>query len=633
VTYGSTPGSTPGSASLVQNLFGSDVPKILITTLERLTGLDRVFALYDELRASFKDTALLDGLLARLSITYRVADADLARVPVAGPVVLVANHPTGLLEGAVLTALLKRVRPDVKFLANDLLGMVPEIAELLIGVDTLGRSPRKNAGAISQCLDHLRKDGLLALFPAGEVSHFQWIQRRITDAHWSPQVSRLLSLAARSGSSPQIVPVHISGQNSALFQAAGILHSGLRTLLLGRELLNKRGAEVEVRIGSPIAVVRLMEMPTDRDRIEYLRWRTYLLESRQDFRARTSGRLHSGSRGTSLTEIASAEEPAALAAEVARLGAASIRASSGDLDVYLASACQIPAVLRELCRLREITFRAAGEGTGKASDQDNFDDYYLHLFIWNRVKCEIAGAYRLAQTDRVPALYTATLFRYRDAFLREIGPALELGRSFVRPEYQRAFAPLLLLWKAIGSFVADHPQYKVLFGAVSISNEYSSASRELMVSFLERNATLPALLRLVKSANPLQRRTSNASRVPKAHLGIEELSAALSDLEPAGTGIPVLLRQYLKLGGKLLAFSVDPQFSSALDGLIVVDLTRTDPKLLERYLGKTESARFLHYQKGNNGTNQGTDDFELDTTRNRRRYPASDSVLQVHRSA
>jgi putative hemolysin len=266
---------------------------------------------------------------------------------------------------------------------------------------------------------------------------------------------------------------------------------------------------------------------------------------------------------------------------------------AGDLKTYRASAFEIPCVLTEIGRLREIAFRAVGEGTGKATDRDAFDEHYQHLFVWNSRSKEVVGAYRLAGTDVVRDLYTATLFRYGREFRTRLGPALELGRSFVRPEYQRSFQPLLLLWKAIGSYVAANPKYRVLFGPVSISNQYQTISRKLMVSFLERHAALTGWMGSVTSRNRFRSAERNTG------LDLDDLSAVVSDLEPGGGGVPVLLRQYLKLGGKLLGFYVDPQFGNSLDGLILVDLTKTEPKLLERYLGKSQSARFLAYQKGN----------------------------------
>jgi putative hemolysin len=237
-----------------------------------------------------------------------------------------------------------------------------------------------------------------------------------------------------------------------------------------------------------------------------------------------------------------------------------------------------------------VTFRAVGEGTGRALDLDRFDWYYQHLFVWNARKQELVGAYRLQGSDETSDLYTRTLFQYDERFLKRMGPALELGRSFVRAEYQRGFAPLLLLWKGIGKLVARHPRYKTLFGPVSISNQYQAVSRELMLAFLEKRASLDEWTGLVRArhAPTRERRTMVCN-------DLDELSEVVSDVDPAQAGVPVLLRQYLRLGGRLLGFSVDPAFSDALDGLIVVDLTRTEPKLRERYLGKDEAAVFLAF--------------------------------------
>ena len=250
-------------------------------------------------------------------------------------------------------------------------------------------------------------------------------------------------------------------------------------------------------------------------------------------------------------------------------------------------------MLREIGRLRELTFRAVGEGTGNALDLDRFDWYYLHLFVWNARKQEIVGAYRLKGSDVSADLYTRTLFRYSDRFLETMGPALELGRSFVRAEYQKGFAALLLLWKGIGKLVSRYPRYKVLFGPVSISNQYQAISKELIIAFLEEQLTLTEWRDLVRARHSPRRQRAGIHQDVGAYCNdVDELSDVVSDLDPSHIGVPVLLRQYLRLGGRLLGFSVDSDFSNAVDGLIVVDLTRTEPKLLDRYLGKEEADAF-----------------------------------------
>jgi putative hemolysin len=600
------------SMSVVNTNFNSVLPKLLPLpmpkpvqgALERVLGIRHIERVYSTLCATDNRLPIAEKLLQYLEVTHRAAQRDIDHIPRKGPAVMVVNHPFGILEGAVLATILSRVRSDVKFMANGILTAIPEVRDLLIPVDPMGggRSTQGNPGGLRKSLRHLEQGGLLVIFPAGEVSHFQWKERSITDPQWSAAIARILEMAGRRTPGLTVVPAYVDGANSVLFQLLGLLHPRLRTAWLARELLNKRQASVEVRVGSGISLDKLLAIPGSEERVAYLRWRTYLLAERKDYKPRTSaplrGRGSAGPADEAVCPISASVPAEILSAEVNGLAPASLLARSGDLAAYLASAAEIPGVLREIGRLRELTFRAAGEGTGKSTDLDSFDQTYLHLFVWNEKKQEVAGAYRLAATDSAgpQGLYTATLFRYDNAFLDRIGPALELGRSFVRAEYQRSFAPLLLLWKGIGKYVARNPRFKVLFGPVSISNQYHSISRQLMVSFLERDALLKDWAKLVSVRNPFVAARNN--ELPKAGFDIEDLSDIVSDIEPAQAGVPVLLRQYLKLGGKLLGFNVDPNFSNALDGLILVDLTKTEPKLLERYLGKNEAAEFMAFHKG-----------------------------------
>lgn len=596
---------------VIPRLLPFRVPSRIERVLERALCIDQLAGIYATLRAMSDETPIAARLLQHLEVTERVSEKDLEHIPRQGPVLLVVNHPFGILEGAVLLALLTQLRSDVKFLANGILEAIPEIRSLLIAVDPLGGAGAalSNHTGIRKAVEFLSAGGLLVVFPAGEVSHFQWKKRSVTDPKWNPAIARMLAIATRRTQGISVIPVYVEGSNGLVFQAAGVVHPWLRTIMLGRELLNKRRATVEVRIGSPIAAEKLLAIPSDEERTEYLRWRTYLLASRDQYKPRTALPFErGGGRPFDLIPIAPATNRAAMAREVEALSTESQLAASGDLSAFIASAREIPTVLREIGRLREVTFRAAGEGTGKSIDLDRFDPHYLHLFVWNKSKREIAGAYRLAGADTMQSqfgirgLYTASLFEYGDEFLDRMGPALELGRSFVRIEYQKGFAPLLLLWKGIGRYVARNPQYRILFGPVSISNQYHSISRQLMVSFLERHVWLKEWASLVSTRNPFRARDTQPRAAWNAALDLDDLSAVLSDLEPSRAGVPVLLRQYLKLGGKLLGFNVDPHFSNALDGLIVVDLTKTEPKLLERYLGKREAAQFLAFQKGDYGT-------------------------------
>jgi len=574
--------------NVLQQILPRRFPRPLLRTAASALGLDRTWATYETLRAMGAGEALPERLLSYLQITYKTSPADLAHIPRSGPAIVVANHPFGMLDAAVLLAVARQVRSDVRILANEWLKSIPELKHVVIPIDTIDRSAR-NVSGLRKALAFLRSGGLLIVFPAGAVSHFHWRERASVDPPWQISVTRLQELAARRGNPPSVIPAFIPGANSAGFHAAGMLHPGLRTALLARELLNKMGRSVEVRLGAPIPHDRLAKLDSHGERTEYLRWRTYVLSSRQAFKPNT--RTVRGS----LRDAEPVMEPGnsvVFASEIAQLPATSLLDSAGDLHVYLSGASLIPHTLREIGRLREITFRHAGEGTGRAADLDAFDPHYLHLFVWNAARKEIVAAYRLRTTDGSAALYTRTLFQFDPGFLQAMGPAIELGRSFVRPEYQKGFTPLLLLWKGIGKFVADHPAHKMLFGPVTISNRYQTVSRELMIAFLEKRAGLHGWIDMVTSRHAPAR-----DRQAFQCGDIGELDEVVRDVEAGAAGIPVLLRQYLKLGGKLLSFSVDPEFSDALDGLIVVDLTKTEPRLVERYLGKEQAGRFFEFHK------------------------------------
>jgi putative hemolysin len=293
--------------------------------------------------------------------------------------------------------------------------------------------------------------------------------------------------------------------------------------------------------------------------------------------------------------------PLELKADIDALPAGQRLIDAERFQVYCARAGQIPRVLQEIGRLRELTFRAAGEGTGKACDVDFFDSYYLHLFLWDAGTQSVVGAYRLGLADEIVpqrgrrGLYTYSLFKYPNQMLASLNPAIELGRSFVREECQRDFAPLMLLWRGIARFIERRPQYAVLFGAVSISNNYAPASRRLMVDYLSAHCTETRFARDVTPRRPY-RETVPADGFSPPHT-VNELMKLIGEIEQGQKGVPVLLRQYLKLGGRLLGFNCDRKFANALDGLIMVDLRRIEPAILARYMGKAGMAAFRAYHE------------------------------------
>jgi len=564
---------------------------------EKLLPLDEAHKLYERVRDS-ADGFVLESLLHEMQVELRVSDADVERIPKKGPVVVVANHPYGMLDGAVLAVLLGRVRPDVRIMTNFLLEGVPELEEHCIFVDPLHMpgSTDRNRRALKQALGWLRQGGMLAIFPAGEVSHWQMPQATIADPQWNDTATRLIRKTGAAA-----LPIYFCGRNSLGFQLVGMIHPSLRMAFLLQEFLQQSGKSVALRVGSAIPANSIVGIADDRQATEYLRWRTYLLAQRGKKQIKLPDAIRSVLPRKAGATIAPSIPPELLACDLNALPLERRLVENSDFVVYAAQAVEIPYLLEEVGRLREITFRQAGEGTGKRTDLDRFDRHYWHLLLWSKRRNELCGAYRAGNTadiitqHGVSGLYTSTLFRYDERLLKKLGPALELGRSFVRPEYQRQYAPLHLLWKAIARFVLFRPETAVLFGAVSISNTYNPASRELMYSFFEDRRQGDDLADLVTPRRPFRPariRSWDCRAVCNALRDLEELSEPIADVEDDGKGLPILLRQYAKVGGKLLGFNVDPKFSDVLDGLVVVDLRQTEPVMLERYMGREGVSAF-----------------------------------------
>lgn len=575
----------------------------------KVRGIARKLMPIEELRALYRRVRRKEGdffgnLLREMRVTVQLSDADRERIPATGPVVVVANHPFGMMDGSILQMLLQQVRPDVKILTNFLLADFPELSQHCIFVDPFGGSGAREANrrGLREAVEWLKSGGMLGVFPAGEVSHLR-IPHGVEDPKWNNTAARLVR-----SSGADALPVYFCGHNSMAFHVLGLVHPRLRTLRLVSEFLNQRGGTFEVRVGSTVPGAKLQAMPSDREGTEYLRWRTYLLAQRGQVEPTGIPAAMRAVLPRRSAEPIAPEVPKPLVvAEIEKLMKTGLLDETRDFAVVVAQAEEAPCVIQELGRLREVTFRAVGEGTGQATDLDRFDAYYSQLLLWSKENQELVGAYRLGDVDKIVAehgisgLYTRTCFRYDERLLARIGPALELGRSFVRPEYQRQFAPLMMLWKGIGKYLAKYPQSPVLFGAVSISSSYTRASRDLMVSYFQSQMAADDLRALVKPRHPfrpgrLRQWDSRAvSGLLKEMKDLDDLSSPISDMEADHKGAPILFKQYVKLGGRFLGFGVDANFSDSLDGLVVVDVRETDPQVLMRYMGKSEALGFLKF--------------------------------------
>jgi putative hemolysin len=524
-------------------------------------------------------------------------DGCLARIPRQGPVVVMANHPHGLADGIVAMDFLLRARPDALVVGNKWLAQIPGIRPWLIEVNPFDpdQADLGNVAGTRRILSHLKAGGCILTFPAGEVSNLSLKHRAVRDPVWSPQVVRLARRAQAA-----IVPMHLSGGNSRLFHSLGLLHPKVRTIMLLREFLAHRGKVIHLRTAKAVTPAQLSDHPDDEEATSFLRLRCELLSSRE-----SAGKVAERKKQTEAwAPLIAPVKPALLRAELESLPPADCLLTSGTFKVYRFLGSELPHTLREIGRLRELTFRSVSEGSGNECDLDPFDAWYDQLILWDDQTSQIVGGYRLGPTDRILPLkgkhgmYTSTLFDFKGDFFRRMDPALEMGRSFIREEYQRKPTSLPLLWRGIGRYVARFPQYHLLFGPVSINPEYGQASKELILSYLRHNRSADDLAPLVRGKNPpraMSLRDADVEVLQKCAFDLEHVSGLVSDLEPDAKSVPVLLKHYLKLNGRLIAFNVDEGFGGCLDGLIVVDLTKTDPKLLAAYMGDEGAKAFLDY--------------------------------------
>jgi len=537
-------------------------------------GLGRFSRLHeaDAFLAAHRDKsgfAFVEAALDFLQARYTVDQVERERIPQTGRVVLVANHPAGAVDALALLHFVSTIRRDVKIVANDFLCGIDGLRELLLPLRILGGRP--NAESLAAIEQALADEQCVIVFPAGEVSRLGW--RGISDTHWRRGFLRF----ARTAKAP-VLPVKIGTRNSALFYGASALYKPAGTALLPREVLARKGARIALRIGEPMALV---EPQDDASALKSIRQALYAIGSRRE--TVPSGPLalvHAVDRGGLLAELR----------KLRLLGQ-----TPDGKRIYCGQLAADSLLLRELGRLRELSFRAVGEGTGKRLDVDAFDTWYEHIVLWDHEALEIAGAYRVARGEAVLAergvegFYTSSLFRYPCSALAKLAAGMELGRSFVAPKYWGTRS-LDYLWIGIGAYLRAHPDIRYLFGPVSISADLPIAAREQLVAYYSQ----------FHGCGDAPAQANRPFRYLAAPPSFGELDADAgfrvlkANLEVLGSRVPTLYKQYTELcepgGARFLAFGVDPEFNNAVDGLIEVDLARIRPRKRERYLGAASTA-------------------------------------------
>ena len=571
---------------------------LLENTAEKLFSLRSLHEFYGRIPLNEENGNLFHAVLNTLHIKYIVSADDFSKIPPEGPTVVVSNHPFGGLDAIIIAALLSEVRSDIKILGNYFLESIPQVKDWNIPVSTSARKEHvaNNANSIRKAIRWVERGGLLITFPSGDYSSANRTKKGVLKGRWKSHIGGIIRLAQA-----KTLPLYFPGKTSNVFQFIGLIHPRLRRNLLPNELIKKTSETIDLFVGKPILWKKLQEIESDRKIIRSIKNSTFFLKNRVPQKSRDK----SAKEVRHQEPVVEALPVRELEDEIRGLPDDTLYYSDNDYVIHIARAEQLPRMLLEIGRLRELTFRAVQEGTGKSIDLDSFDPYYRHVFLWSRNEKQLIGSYRLGLTDEIlrqygpKGLYTFTLFKFKPELLHNVQHSIEMGRSFIRIEYQKQYSMLLLLWKGIAQFIVRNPQYRMLFGPVSISHDYNPISQNLMYNFLKKHNVDLRLSRHVKPRTPFH--PARVKGVNKRLLlsslkDIDDVSILISELEKDGKGVPVLLRHYLKLNASLLSFNVDKDFSSVLDGLILVDLKQTEPAILKRFMGKDGYQAFLDFQ-------------------------------------
>ena len=557
----------------------------IVSAVMRLAKINKVNDLYDKIK-DLEGQEFFDKLLGELNVKYLAFQEDLAKIPKTGPFILVSNHPLGALDGVIMCKILTEIRPDFKVMGNFLLTKIKPMEPYVISVNPFEK--RKEAyssmSGMREALKHLSEGGCLGIFPAGEVSNKNNEYNEILDKEWQEPALKLIKKAQ-----VPVVPMYFHAKNSKLFYNVSKIHPDLQTLLLPSEMVNKREKPIKIRIGRPVTPKILNEYETPKELGEFLRKKVYMMKSYFEDRKSVAEFLKVKNLNISPKEevvIQNIIDETPLAEILAdrenlRKKEGKMLFSNGDYEVYFTKFDEIPAMMREIGRQRELTFRAVGEGTNLPFDLDEYDKHYHHLILWDNVAQKIAGAYRMAlglevmKNYGIKGFYTNSLFDFDQELQPFFKKVIEMGRAYISIEYQQKPLPLFLLWRGIVHVCLRNPEHKFLMGGVSISNRFSDFSKSLMIEFMRSHYFDPVVAQYVHPKNDYKVYLSERDKslfFEGLDDDLNKFDKLIDDFEPE-MRLPVLIKKYIKQNAKVVAFNVDPNFNDAIDGLMYIRIS------------------------------------------------------------
>ena len=540
----------------------------------RILRISAVNKIYDN-NKNKSDLDFLNGILDDCKVKFEIPEEDLKRIPKEGPFITISNHPLGGIDGVLLLKLLIEKRADYKIVANFLLQRVAPLKPYVMPVNPFEtrKDAKSSIAGVKSALLHLREGKPLGIFPAGEVSTHKDGKLNV-DKPWEEGAIKLIKKA-----NVPVIPIYFHAKNSRLFYFLSKFSDTLRTAKLPSEVIQQRGRVIKVRIGKPISVKDQDTFKALPDFYKFIRRKTYMLANPFE----KSNRLISPPK-IKIKKVAKKISPqrslGLFRAEVDALRETNSRLlQSKNYEVFFASAKDIPNIIHEIGRLREITFRAIGEGTNKETDLDKFDNYYHHLLLWDAVAEKLVGAYRMGlgkeiyKKHGIKGFYVQSLFRIEPELHQMMDNTIEMGRAFIIDEYQQKPMPLFLLWKGIVHITLRYPQYKYLMGGVSISNQFSDFSKSLMIEFMKSHYYDPYIAQYIRPKKEYKVKLKDGDKdfvFDASKADMQKFDKIIDEIEPGILRIPVLIKKYVKQNARLVAFNVDPKFNNAIDGLMYI---------------------------------------------------------------
>lgn len=527
----------------------------------------------------YQGQEFLDRILEEFQIKFEIPEEDLKRLPKEGAYITVSNHPLGGIDGVLLLKLMLEQRNDFKIIANFLLHRIEPMKPYIMPVNPFEnrKDVKSSIAGFKNALLHLRDGHPLGIFPAGEVSTYR-DGKLVVDKPWEDSAMKLVKRAE-----VPVVPIYFHAKNSKLFYKLSKISDTFRTAKLPSEVLSQKRRVIKVRIGKPISVKDQKEHTSLVDFSEFLRRKTYMLSNAFMDKPKILENISSTLKSPkSPKNIVTPIDNQLMINEVDALRNGDSRLlESKNYEVFLAQAKDMPNMLKEIGRLREITFRAIGEGTNEATDLDSFDKYYHHMFLWDNEKKVLAGAYRMGLGSEIykefgiNGFYLQDLFRFEPELHKMMSQSIEMGRAFIIKEYQQKPMPLFLLWKGIVHTTLRFPEHKYLIGGVSISNQFSNFSKSLMVEFMKSHYYDPYIAQYVHPKKEFKVKLKDADKdfvFDEAAADLNKFDKFIDEIEPGALRLPVLLKKYIKQNARLVAFNVDPLFNNSVDGLMYIKI-------------------------------------------------------------